>query len=43
MIQPQLETLSVLIRFFPFYIGDGQIASSMAVYHSNIFLLLDFF
>jgi len=23
--------------FSPFYIGDGQIANSMAVYHSTIF------
>jgi len=33
------ERLSVLIRFFffPFYIGDGRIASSMVVYHFTIF------
>jgi len=26
--------------FSPFYIGDGRIASSMAVYHSTIFCYL---
>jgi len=34
---PPRETLSFNPVFSPFYIGDGQIASSMAVYHSTIF------
>jgi len=31
------ERLLVFICFSPFYIRDGRIASSMAVYHSTIF------
>jgi len=31
----EIDTLSFLIRFF--FIGDGRIASNMAVYHSTNF------
>jgi len=31
------ETLSFNPFFSPFYIGDGRIASSMAVFHYTIF------
>jgi len=31
------ETLRFNLFFPPFYIGDGRIAGSMAVYHSTLF------